>query len=177
MQRALQAGVGCLALTDHDTTEGIAEALAAASETELELLPGVEISVTWGRQTVHIVGLRIDPDHPALQTGLASLREFRDWRAEEIGRRLTKHGIEGTYEGAKALSNGRLISRTHFARYLVRRGVEEDVRGVFKHYLVHGKPGHVSGDWARLEDGVGGSNAAGVDAVIAPPAGYGMTRS
>jgi len=177
VQRALQAGLGCLALTDHDTTEGIAEAVAAASGTGLELAPGVEISVTWGAQTVHIVGLRIDPDHSSLQSGLASLREFRDWRAQEIGRRLEKRGIQGAYEGAKALSNGRLISRTHFARYLVEKGIEDDVRGVFKRYLVHGKPGHVAGDWASLEQAVSWINAAGGDAVVAHPARCRMTRS
>ena len=83
---------------------------------------GVEISVSWQSQTVHILGLNIDPDCVPLQSGLLRLREFRDWRAEEIGRRLAKAGIEGACEGARALTRGRIVSRTHFAHYLVAQG-------------------------------------------------------
>ena len=105
-----------------------------------------------------------------MQEGLAGLRRFRDWRAEEIGRRLARHGIERTLEGARALSHGPLISRTHFARYLVQLGLFPDVRKVFKHYLVSGKPGHVPGDWASVEQAVGWIRDAGGVAVVAHPA-------
>ena len=109
--------------------------------------------------------------------GLADLRKFRDWRAEEIGRRLAKDGIHGAYEGARELSNGRLISRTHFARFLVAQGHAPDLRRVFRRFLVHGKPGHVAGEWASLADAVGWIRAAGGQAVIAHPARYRLTRS
>lgn len=175
--RAAGAGVCVLALTDHDTTEGIEEASAAARESGIDLVPGVEISVTWGGQTVHIVGLHVDPDNPTLQEGLARLREFRDWRAEEIGRRLAKRNIDGAFEGAKALSNGRLISRTHFARFLVGRRIAKDEQEVFKHYLIHGKPGHVPGRWAELVDAISWIRGAGGQAVIAHPARCKMTRT
>jgi predicted metal-dependent phosphoesterase TrpH len=174
---AAAAGVKVLALTDHDTTEGLVEALAAASRRDLRLIPGVEISVTWGGRTIHVVALRIDPQNPDLQLGLAGLLEFRHWRAEEIGRRLAKAGIQGAYAGAKALSNGRLVGRTHFARFLVRRRLAADERAVFKQFLVNGKPGHVPGDWASLESAVGWIRAAGGQAVIAHPARYKLTRT
>jgi predicted metal-dependent phosphoesterase TrpH len=171
------AGIEVLALTDHDTTAGIAEALRASHELAVKLVAGVEISVTWSAQTVHIVGLNVDPDNPDLQVGLQSLRAFRDWRAEEIGRRLEKCGVADAYQGALAHSNGILVSRTHFARMLVKRGMVEDERKVFKHYLVKGKPGYVAGEWAGLEAAVRWIHAAGGQAVVAHPARYKMTRS
>lgn len=177
MQMACDAGVQVMALTDHDSTEGVAEAAAKAAELNLGFVSGVEISVTWNAQTVHIVGLGVDPNNAVLQQGLAGLLEFRDWRAEEIGRKLEKSGIPGAYQGAKELSNGRLISRTHFARFLVDNGHAEDVRKVFKHFLVNGKPGFVSGQWAELRDVVAWIKGAGGQAVIAHPARYKMTRS
>jgi predicted metal-dependent phosphoesterase TrpH len=175
--RAAAAGVDVLALTDHDTTEGLAEAALTAVGAGLHLVTGVEISVTWAGQVVHIVGLGFDPDDSNLQRGLASLRRFREWRAEEIGRRLEKHGISGAYEGARGYSNGHLISRTHFARFLVEQGYSPDMRKVFKQYLTRGQPGHVAGEWAALGQAVAWIHAAGGEAVIAHPARYGMTRT
>jgi 3',5'-nucleoside bisphosphate phosphatase len=175
--RAGAAGVRVLALTDHDNTDGLAEAGRAADDGGLTLIPGVEISVTWNTRTVHVVGLRIDSTNADLQIGLARLMEFRAWRAEEIGRRLAKHGIEGAYEGARALAKGRLIGRTHFARFLVRIRRAADTSEVFRHFLTRGKPGHVPGDWVSLEDALGWIHAAGGEAVIAHPARYDLTRS
>lgn len=177
MTRAAGAGVTVMALTDHDTLEGVAEARAAADWLGMSFVPGVEISVTWNGHTVHIVGLAVDAGDAALNSGLQGMQTFRDWRAEEIGRRLAAAGIDGAYEGARELSNGRLISRTHFARYLVARGKAKDVRDVFKRYLVNGKPGFVAGQWADLADAINWINAAGGVAVIAHPARYKMTRS
>lgn len=175
--RAASAGVEVLALTDHDTTDGVSEASAVARQAGVHLVPGVEISVTWGGRTVHVVGLKVDPDEGALQAGLARLMDFRAWRAEEIGRRLAKRGIEGAYEGAKALSNGKLIGRTHFARFLVGRRLAADNADVFKRFLTSGKPGHVAGDWATLEEAVSWIRGAGGQAVIAHPARYKQTRT
>ncbi|MBK5967754.1 MULTISPECIES: PHP domain-containing protein [Thiorhodovibrio] len=177
VRRAADAGVTVLALTDHDTLAGIDEARRAAAECALHLVAGVEISVTWHSQTVHILGLDVATEDPTLNAGLNNLRDFRRWRAEEIGRRLDKVGYAGAFEGAKALSNGRLIGRMHFARFLTARGAAENVRGVFKRFLVKGKPGHVSGQWAELADAVSWIGAAGGQAVIAHPARYGLTRS
>lgn len=177
VMRARSGGVDVLALTDHDVTDGIAEARAAAQAVGLALVPGVEVSVTWGAMTVHVVGLGIDPGHARLQAGLAELRKFRAWRAEEIGRRLAKKGIAGAYEGARALAHGSLISRTHFAQFLVGQGHAQDVRQVFRKYLVTGKPGHVPGEWAALPDAVGWIRAAGGQAVIAHPARYKLSAT
>jgi len=176
VQRAAAAGVRCLALTDHDTLEGLATAASTARQEGIDWVPGVEVSVTWGGRTIHLVGLHVDAACPVLLEGLAGLREYRVWRAEEIGRRLAGHGIEGAFEGARTLSSGRLVSRTHFARLLVRRGVAADVRHVFKHFLVQGKPGYVPGQWAALNDAVGWIRQAGGQAVLAHPARYKLTR-
>lgn len=177
MQRAQAAGVDVMALTDHDTLEGLDEAAATARALGVTFVPGVEVSVTWQGITVHILGLSVDAHNDDLSQGLADLRKFRDWRAEEIGRRLARDGIPGAYEGARGLSNGRLISRTHFARFLVAQGYAPDLRRVFRRFLVNGKPGYVAGEWASLGDAVAWIRAAGGQAVIAHPARYGLTRS
>jgi len=175
--RAAVKGVDVLALTDHDTLEGLTLAQTAADAAGLILSPGVEISVTWGGRTIHIIGLGIDCRNQALRDGVTGLLAYRRRRAEEIGRRLAREGIEGAFEGARAFSNGRLIGRTHFARFLVQQGYASNEREVFKHYLVKGKPGHVAGDWASLEAAVGWIRGAGGQAVIAHPGRYRFTRA
>lgn len=170
-------GVQVLALTDHDTTEGLGAAQARARELGLQLVSGVEISVSWQAQTIHILGLNINPDCMELQAGLAGLREFRNWRAVEIGRRLAKAGIAGGTEGARALAKGSIIGRTHFARFLVEHGHARSVQEVFKRYLVNNRPGFVSGRWASLADALDWIARAGGMAVIAHPARYRMTAS
>lgn len=177
LSRAAERGVGTLALTDHDTLAGLEEAQAQARKLGLGFVPGVEVSVTWKARTVHIVGLNVDPASNELNAGLERMRGFRDWRAEEIGRRLAEAGIAGAFEGARERSNGRLIGRTHFARFLVDQGHAENVRDVFKRFLVRGKPGFVAGDWASLEEAVGWIRAAGGQAVVAHPARYNLTRT
>ena len=177
VNQAIAANVDILALTDHDTTDGWPAACQAAHGQGITLVPGVEISVTWHGQVIHIVGLHIDPQNATLQSGLASLREFRDWRATEIGRRLSKYGIANAYEGAARFAAGSIIGRTHFARFLVEQGICKDVRDVFKRYLVRGKPGHVPGQWASLQDAVAWINGAGGMAVIAHPARYRLTAT
>lgn len=175
--RAAAAGVNVLALTDHDVTAGLPEADAAARAAGIELVPGVEVSVSWGAQTVHIVGLGIDPAHPELAQGLARLREFRVWRAEEIGRRLAKAGIENATAGARALALQGLVSRTHFAQFLVAHGHAKDVKTVFRKFLVRGKPGYVPGKWAGLAEAIGWIRGAGGQAVLAHPARYKITAT
>lgn len=178
VHRAAAAGVRILALTDHDTLSGLDAAQRVAGACGLTLVPGVEISVTWESGTVHIVGLRIDPTHPGLREGLQGLRRFREWRAEEIGRRLAREaGFHRAFAGALALSNGKLVSRTHFARWLVAEGHATSVGDVFKKFLKSGKPGHVRGQWANLQDAVAWIRAAGGQAVIAHPARYPLSRS
>ncbi|MDH3979794.1 MAG: PHP domain-containing protein [Gammaproteobacteria bacterium] len=177
LRAAHDGGVDVLALTDHDTTDGIAAAAAAAGELGMQLVPGVEISVSWQAQTIHVLGIGIDPASAALQAGLSGLRDFRDWRAEEIGRRLARAGIGGAYTGARALARGNIVSRTHFAHFLVEQGHAKNVREVFRRFLVHNKPGYVSGKWAEMEAALGWIRGAGGLALIAHPARYRMTAS
>jgi predicted metal-dependent phosphoesterase TrpH len=175
LERAAAAGVEVLALTDHDTLHGLAEAAAAAAALNVVLVPGAELSVTWAGRTIHVVGLGLDPESEPLNAGLARLLTYHDWRAEEIGRRLGQHGIPDAFSEARDLAGGVLVGRMHFARLLVRRGLAASEKDVFKRFLVHGKPGHVPGDWATLEEAIGWIQAAGGQAVIAHPARYGLS--
>ena len=177
VRRACAQGVDVLALTDHDSVEGIAEAQRAARLLDLKLMAGAEVSVTWRGRTVHIVGLNVDPVSAVLQDGLTRQREFREWRAREMARRLARHGIMGAYEGALALVDGGIVSRTHFARYIVAQGRAKSLRDVFKRFLVSGKPGHVPGEWASLEEAVAWIRGAGGQAVVAHPARYKLSAS
>lgn len=171
--RAQRQGVELFALTDHDTVDGLAQAQAAAREIGLRFVPGVEISVTWGGQTVHVVGLGIDPGHEALRAGLERVRSGRLARAREMGSQLAAVGIEGAFDGALALAgNPDLVSRTHFARYLVSIGQCADTRQVFRRYLVEGRPGYVPHRWATLADALQWIEVAGGIAVIAHPGRY-----
>ncbi|MEW6590144.1 MAG: 3',5'-nucleoside bisphosphate phosphatase [Pseudomonadota bacterium] len=171
--RAVANGVHALALTDHDATAGLPAALAAAEAAGLVFIPGVEISVSWGGQTVHVVGLRIDPQHPGLAAGLAAIRRGRIERARRMGDDLAHHGIAGAYEGAYAYAaNKEMVGRTHFARWLVEQGHAPDIRTAFRRYLTRGNPGYVEHQWAALEDAVGWIRASGGMAVIAHPGRY-----
>jgi predicted metal-dependent phosphoesterase TrpH len=177
LERARMAGVDVLALTDHDTLAGLSEAEAAARAAGLSLIPGVEISVSWRHMTIHVLGLNVSPAHQPLLDGLASLQDYRVWRAEEIARKLEKNGIAGALQGAQQHCKGSILSRTHFAHFLVEAGRAASIRDVFKHYLVRGKPGFVGGQWASMEDALRWIIEAGGLPVIAHPARYGLTRS
>lgn len=177
VSRAAQQGVDVLALTDHDDVRGVSAARAAATELGIELVTGVEISVTWAGRTIHVVGLQVDADHPALLAGLRVNRSGRHDRAQRMADSLAKVGIAGAMEGARLLAeNEDLISRTHFARFLVQHGYVKDVKTVFKKYLVQGKPGYVSHEWASLCDAVDWINQAGGMAVLAHPGRYDMGK-
>ncbi|HET8808373.1 MAG TPA: PHP domain-containing protein [Methylophaga sp.] len=175
--RAAEFGVDVLALTDHDGTEGMAEAQMAARDLPITLIAGVEVSVTWGANTLHIVGLNIDIENTHLQNGLSLLRDYRRGRAVEMAKRLEKAGIEGAYQGASQYASETMLGRMHFAQFLVAEGHAKDTREVFKRFLVRNKPGYVPGDWASLEDALGWIHGAGGQAVIAHPARYKMTAT
>lgn len=175
VQRAAEHGVDVLALTDHDNTAGLAEAQRAADESGIQLVPGVEVSVSWNGAVVHVVGLGVDPDDTVLNDGLAALRVQRDQRAIAMAESLAKAGIPGALEGVRSLASGAVLSRTHFAQFLVDGGYAEDVRAVFKRYLVRGRPGFVAGEWATLEHALGWIRGSGGQAVVAHPARYKMT--
>jgi len=175
LAHAAKQEVDVLALTDHDSVDGLEEASHAAALHGIQLINGVEISTSWKGQTIHMLGLGVDPTYQPLIDGLATIRDFRTWRAEEIGRRLAKKRIEGSYEGAKAFAQGALIARTHYARFLIKAGYCKDMREVFKKYLVRGKPGYVPGKWAEIEDAASWVRGAGGIPIIAHPARYRLT--
>lgn len=175
--RAIDQGVDVLALTDHDGTEGIIAAQAAAQGTKLSLVTGVEISVTWGSSTIHILGLKVDHKNAVLQKGLEKIRDYRKERAVKIAERLEKSGISGAYEGASQYASPVMLGRVHFAKFLVDKGHAKNINDVFKRYLVRNKPGYVSGEWATLAQAVNWINGAGGQAVIAHPARYKMTAT
>ncbi len=171
--RAKANGVELWALTDHDEVGGQHRARHAALDLGLPYLAGTEISVTFADTTVHIVGLGIDPDDATLRAGLSATRDGRKLRAMEMSDALAGVGIHGAFEGALGfVGNPDLMSRTHFARFLVATGVCHDTHEVFRKYLVKGKPGYVPHRWATLREAVTWINGAGGLAVIAHPARY-----
>lgn len=177
-ERARTNGVELWALTDHDEIGGVGRAAAAARAQGLHYLTGAEISVTFAGETVHIVGLGFDADNAALKEGLHSTRGGRSQRAMEMSDSLAKVGIKGAFEGAlKFVGNPELISRTHFARFLVESGVCGETHEVFRKYLIEGKPGYVPHRWASLRNAVTWITQAQGVAVIAHPGRYKFTAN
>ncbi len=171
---AHKQGVKVLALTDHDDVAGLKAARAAAEPLGMTFINGAEISVTWKKWTLHIVGLRIDPDYAPLKEALDSVRQSRLERAKMMGDALEAVGIEGAFEGAQSIAGNSIITRSHFARFLVEAGHVRNVKAVFKKYLVKGKPGYVEQQWMNLEQAVSLIKASGGTAVIAHPGRYGL---
>lgn len=176
VERAAGRGVDVLSLTDHDEIGGLAEARAAAVDAGICFVDGVEISVSWNDVTLHVVGLRVDPLDTTLVAGLSRVRDGRLERARRMAAALAAVGIPGAFEGArKYVTSDRLISRTHFARFLVETGRVGEVKDVFKRYLTRGKPGYVAHEWATLPDAIGWIRGAGGRAVLAHPGRYPFT--
>ena len=176
-QLAKAGGVALWALTDHDVLGGQREARETAEALGMRYVSGVEISVTWASRTVHIVGLHVDPECAALVEGLARTRDGRAARAEAMGERLGELGIPDAYAGAlQYVSNPDLISRTHFARFLVESGRAQNTQDAFSRWLGDGKPGYIAHRWAKLADAVSWIKAAGGEAIIAHPGRYAYTQ-
>jgi predicted metal-dependent phosphoesterase TrpH len=174
--RAHANGVQTWSLTDHDEISGQERAKKAALDLGMQYISGVEISVTWSSRTVHIVGLGIDHTNTVLIEGLCQTRNGRTNRAKAIAAQLDQIGIKNAYEGAlQFVGNPELVSRTHFARFLVDSGVCKDTNEVFANYLIEGKPGFVGHEWANLSDAVNWITQASGIAVIAHPGRYSYT--
>ncbi len=174
---AANNGVRVLALTDHDDIDGLVEAQQAAVQHGIKLVNGVEISVTWKKCTLHIVGLNINPDNVALKTGLSAVRTGRLERARQMALSLEKSGISGSFEAASAYAQQSILTRMHFARFLVERGYAKDPKAVFKKYLVKGKPGFVNHEWMNLESALNLIIGSGGVAVLAHPGRYEIKRT
>lgn len=174
---AANHGVRVLALTDHDDIAGLAEARQAAVQHGIQLVNGVEISVTWKKRTLHIVGLNINPDDESLRAGLAVVRSSRLDRARQMALGLEKAGIHGSFEAASSYANQSILTRMHFARFLVERQYAKDAKSVFKKYLVKGKPGFVDHQWMSLESALDLIINSGGVAVLAHPGRYDLRRT
>lgn len=177
-RRALSNGVELLALTDHDNIDGLGDARSVVEASGKQFVNGVEISIEWGGLQVHILGYAFDAASEVLNAGLAGIRSGRIDRARRMGEALAVAGIEGAFAGAlRYAENPTLVSRAHFARYLVEIGVCKDVRSVFDSYIVPGKPGYVEHQWVSLADAVGWIRSAGGVAAVAHPGRYKLSRN
>lgn len=165
-------GVKVLGLTDHDELGGLEEARHAAQRHDIRFINGVEISVTWKKRTLHIVGLKVDDRNIALNQALVKVRQGREERAYAMAEGLARAGIHGAYEGAKAIANRSIMTRSHFAQWLVQHGHAKNVKTVFKKFLVKGKPGYVDHQWMSLEEAVALIRDSGGEAVVAHPGRY-----
>lgn len=173
VRRAAHNGVDMLALTDHDNLGGLAAARAAADDIGMTFINGIEISIEWEHQQIHILGFAFDAENAKLNEGLAAIRSGRVERAKRMSAELEKIGIRDAFAGAmKHAENPDLISRAHFARYLVERGICKDVRSVFESYLTPGRPGYVAHRWATLADSIDWILGAGGIATVAHPGRY-----
>lgn len=177
VRRAAANGVDMLALTDHDDLDGLPSAQAAADEAGMAFVNGVEISIEWEALQIHILGYAFDSSDAKLNAGLEEVRSGRIERARRMSAELEKVGIGGAFDGAmRYAANPKLISRAHFARYLVESGVCKDLRSVFESYLVPGRPGYVDHRWAALADSIRWIVAAGGVATVAHPGRYKLSR-
>lgn len=177
VQRAHLQGVTALALTDHDTTAGLAEARAAAAEAGIRLIDGIELSTTWQGKCLHIVGLGVDPAYPPLAEAIHNLQNTRLERAEQIALKLEKKRIPGAMEAVRKAAGEGMITRTHFADFLLSQGHVGTQQEAFDRYLAKGKPAYVPTPWVELEIGIGWLRQSGGVAVLAHPTRYDLTAS
>ncbi len=175
--RAHQNGVTHLSLTDHDSVAGLVEAHSEAEKIGIRLIPGVELSVSWGSQCFHVVGLNIDSDNLKLKEGMQTIQRMRESRARAIGERLEKKGIPGCYDAAKKLAGKGTVTRTHFAQHLVNQNHATGMQKAFDRYLLRGKPGFVATLWPDMKDAIGWIRDSGGIAVLAHPLRYKITAT
>ncbi len=175
--RAQRQGVTTLALTDHDTTAGLAEARSQATAIGVKLIDGIELSTTWEGKCLHIVGLGIDPAYPPLAEATQNLQTTRLQRAEQIALKLEKKRIAGALEAVKKAAGDGMITRTHFADFLLSNGHVGTQQEAFDRYLAKGKPAYVSTPWAELGIAVNWITESGGVAVLAHPLRYKLTAN
>ncbi|MFA5920903.1 MAG: PHP domain-containing protein [Methylococcaceae bacterium] len=177
VQRAYQQGVTSLALTDHDTTTGLPEARLCAAATGIKLIAGIELSTNWQNKCFHIIGLGIDPDYEPLAQATHSLQSIRLERAEKIALKLEKKHIPGALEAVKKAAGDGMITRTHFADFLLSQNHVSTQQEAFDRYLAKGKPAYVSTSWAELDLAVSWITGSGGVAVLAHPLRYKLTAN
>ncbi len=177
VQRAKEHGVDALSLTDHDSTAGIAEAKRCAESVNIQLIPGIELSSTWNNKCLHIIGLDIDANAPLLYTGIQKTQSTRLQRAHKIALKLEKKHIPGAFEAVQKQAGQGMITRSHFADFLLHEGHVINRQEAFDYYLGKGKPAFVQTQWPELEQTVHWITQAGGIAVLAHPLRYKLTAS
>jgi predicted metal-dependent phosphoesterase TrpH len=175
VNEAHRAGITTLALTDHDTTSGLHQAKLVATKLGIRFIPGIELSTTWNGKNFHIVGLNFNMECPSLQKIITIIGTIREKRAIEISHNLNKHGINHAHEGTLAIAGGGMITRNHFARFLINEGYARNTRDVFKRFLVHNRPGNVKVTWPDLAFTLKCIKDAGGISIIAHPLSYKLT--
>jgi predicted metal-dependent phosphoesterase TrpH len=175
VQKAIEAGVEMLAITDHDTVGGIAS-ISNYAQGNIQLIPGLELSAFWRNTGIHIVGLNIDLNNDALSQGIRQQQQARGKRAVAIAEKLENAGFSDVLDGARQLAGNECAGRPHFARFLVDSGQIKDIKTAFKRYLGRGKACDIKNCWASLEDVTRWISAAGGMAVLAHPAKYKMSN-
>ncbi|MBQ9030459.1 MAG: PHP domain-containing protein [Parasporobacterium sp.] len=143
VQLALEKGLSAFALTDHDSVAGIAPAISAARNYPLEVIPGIEITSSFGRQEIHILGYYIDYENPRLLEMNRQISQIRDDRNIKICAQLRSYGVDINYEDFRSTAGCRMITRRHFAAYLVAGGYASDLRDAFEKYLIKGRPCYI----------------------------------
>lgn len=176
VQLAKDSGVTVLALTDHDTTQGIAEAQAAAGD-DITVIAGIEFSSQWRGRGIHIVGLQVDIHSVVLQNAVSQQTQVRNDRAKKIAQRLEKAGVKHALAGAEKYANGAAIGRPHFAQYMVEKGYVANFAQAFKRYLGAGKIGDVKEGWPTIDTVIQWITQSGGIAVLAHPDKYDLTRT
>jgi len=174
---AFDSGCDLFSLTDHDTTDGLNEAIKVADDLSVNLITGVEISAFWRNMTMHIVGLDVDIKNDVLQAGLRYNQLLRAERAEKIALGLRRAGIAHAMEKTQALSKTLMLTRTHFAQMLIQEGYCKDMKSVFRRFLTGKKPGGVRVEWKKFDEVIGWIHSAGGRAVLAHPFRYSMTNT
>lgn len=174
LQRACEQGINVLAITDHDSTTALAEAREAIIDHQLpvQLISGVEISTLWENIEIHIVGLNFDQDHPAMVSLLAEQQQKRVDRGIIIAERLEKAGIEQALTGAQQIAGRDMLTRAHFARYIIQCGKARSIAEVFKRYLAKGKSGYAPAQWCDIATAIQAIHLSGGKAVLAHPGRY-----
>ncbi|MGR8979116.1 MAG: PHP domain-containing protein [Gammaproteobacteria bacterium] len=177
VQRAHQQGVNVLALTDHDTTAGLAEANVSAVAAGIKFIPGIELSTTWQGKCLHIVGLNIDPNYPPLAEATRNLQKIRLERAEKIAYKLEKKHIAGAFQAVQKAAGNGMITRTHFSDFLLSQGHVHSQQEAFDRYLAKGKPAYVQTHWTELSLAVNWIAESGGIAVLAHPLRYNLSAA
>ncbi|MBL4608419.1 MAG: PHP domain-containing protein [Pseudomonadales bacterium] len=177
IREASAGGVNVLALTDHDTVDGLPRAEAAAKIAGITLVDGVEISTRWEKLDIHILGLGVDVNNSTLIDGLKFHQTERVTRAQQVSKKFEKLGIEGMWEEVSQQVKTHYVGRPDFARVLIKRGVVNNFQSAFTKYLAAGKPAYVATDWASIPEAVSWITAAGGVALVAHPGRYRITRT